>query len=172
MIDYTDSDWVGVEPLVDSFAINIGDCMQVWSNDKYQSIEHKVMVNEKRVHFSILFFFNPLHTMMIKILEEPYNSTSGGRQYDFARMMTILLTSMEEEEKIAKDWERRVAFVLVNYESSALFEALGECLKTRNFEERILAMLALTSFINDSARDICKGHTQTFEANEEILLRS
>eukprot|EP01018_Ginkgo_biloba_P018781 Gb_32192 [translate_table: standard] len=119
---------------------------------------------------------------------------------------------LEEEEKAAKDWERRVAFVLVNHESGALFEALGECLKTRsvelakpcfvaatwlacmltvlpdtgirdvacrnlleqfvmalqssrNLEERILAMLALTSFINESeglkelgvyAKGICK----------------
>eukprot|EP01018_Ginkgo_biloba_P001817 Gb_38779 [translate_table: standard] len=105
--------------------------------------------------------------------------------------------TLEEEEKAAKDWERRVAFVLVSYEFGLVFEALGEGLKSnsvqlsrlclisatwlthmltvlpdtglrgaarqclleqfvrvlqssKNFEERALAMLALSSFINDS----------------------
>ncbi|KAH9308456.1 hypothetical protein KI387_036367, partial [Taxus chinensis] len=104
---------------------------------------------------------------------------------------------LEEEEEAAKDWERKVAFVLINYEFGALFEALGKCLRnnsvelarpclvaatwltymlkvlpdtgvqdvarrcllqqfvmvlqsSRILEEKILAMLALTSFINDS----------------------
>lgn len=102
-----------------------------------------------------------------------------------------------DEEEAAKDWDRRVVSVLVNFEFGAVFEALGECLKnnsvelarpclvaatwlthmlkvlpdtgvrdvarqcllesfvmilqsSRNLEERILATLALTSFINDS----------------------
>ncbi|GLJ40383.1 hypothetical protein SUGI_0831030 [Cryptomeria japonica] len=104
---------------------------------------------------------------------------------------------LKEDEEAAKVWERKVAFVLVNYEFGALFEALGKCLRnnsvelarpclvaatwltymlkvlpdtgvqgvarrcllqhfamvlqsSRILEERILAMLALSTFINDS----------------------
>eukprot|EP01018_Ginkgo_biloba_P000345 Gb_00277 [translate_table: standard] len=65
-----DGEWVGVEPLADSFVINVGDCMQVWSNERYHSVEHRAVVNERRARFSIPFFFNPSHTVMIKPLDE------------------------------------------------------------------------------------------------------
>jgi isopenicillin N synthase-like dioxygenase len=33
--------------------------VQVWSNDKYKSVEHRVVVNENKPRFSVPFFFNP-----------------------------------------------------------------------------------------------------------------
>jgi len=33
--------------------------VQVWSNDKYKSVEHRVVVNENKARFSVPFFFNP-----------------------------------------------------------------------------------------------------------------
>eukprot|EP01018_Ginkgo_biloba_P026259 Gb_38116 [translate_table: standard] len=37
---------------------------------RYQSLDHREAVNEKRAHFSISFFFNPSHTVMTKPLAE------------------------------------------------------------------------------------------------------
>eukprot|EP01018_Ginkgo_biloba_P002653 Gb_27202 [translate_table: standard] len=65
-----DGQWVGVEPVTGSFVINVGDCMQVWSNDEYESVEHRAVVNEERQRFSIPFFFNPSHSVMVKPLAE------------------------------------------------------------------------------------------------------
>lgn len=31
----------------------------MWSNDKYQSVEHRVVVNENKERFSFPLFFNP-----------------------------------------------------------------------------------------------------------------
>jgi isopenicillin N synthase-like dioxygenase len=42
------------------------EIIQVWSNDKYESVEHRAMVNLKRERFSIPFFFNPAHYTMDK----------------------------------------------------------------------------------------------------------
>uniref|UniRef100_A0A803QRK3 Isopenicillin N synthase-like Fe(2+) 2OG dioxygenase domain-containing protein n=1 Tax=Cannabis sativa TaxID=3483 RepID=A0A803QRK3_CANSA len=42
----------------------------VWSNERYESVEHRVMVNFERERFSIPFFLNPAHYTMVKPLEE------------------------------------------------------------------------------------------------------
>lgn len=66
----TDGEWVQVRPTPGAFIINVGDVIQVWSNDKYESIEHRVMVNPERERFSIPFFFNPTHSAMVAPIEE------------------------------------------------------------------------------------------------------
>ncbi|KAF2316595.1 hypothetical protein GH714_041936 [Hevea brasiliensis] len=43
-----DGEWVPVKPIPDAFIINIGNCMQVWSNDLYWSAEHRVVVNSEK----------------------------------------------------------------------------------------------------------------------------
>ncbi|KAA8545896.1 hypothetical protein F0562_020653 [Nyssa sinensis] len=66
----TDGEWIQVKPIPDAYIINVGDIIQVWSNDKYESVEHRVTVNSERERFSIPFFFNPAHYIMIEPLEE------------------------------------------------------------------------------------------------------
>ncbi|KAJ0881830.1 putative [Myosin heavy-chain] kinase transcription factor WD40-like family [Helianthus annuus] len=46
-------------------------------------------------------------------------------------MYDILL---KEEEKAAQEWEKKMAFVLVNHEAGLIFEALAEGLKSRHAE--------------------------------------
>ncbi|XP_010265452.1 PREDICTED: 1-aminocyclopropane-1-carboxylate oxidase homolog 4-like [Nelumbo nucifera] len=53
-------DWVDVKPIAGALVINIGDLLQIISNDEYRSVEHRVLANpfpEARV--SIASFFNP-----------------------------------------------------------------------------------------------------------------
>ncbi|KAI3922084.1 hypothetical protein MKX01_005773 [Papaver californicum] len=52
----------------------------VWTNDKYESPEHKVMVNSKKDMFSIPFSLNPAHDVMIKPLDE-FISTKNPSKY-------------------------------------------------------------------------------------------
>ncbi|KAK3412439.1 hypothetical protein EUGRSUZ_I01189 [Eucalyptus grandis] len=66
----SDGEWVLVKPIPDAFIINVGDIIQVWSNDTYESVEHRVMVNSKKERFSIPFFFNPSHHTMVQPLKE------------------------------------------------------------------------------------------------------
>ncbi|KAM0951510.1 putative oxidoreductase [Dioscorea sansibarensis] len=65
-----DGEWVRVKPILNSFIINVGDIIQVWSNDKYESVEHRVSVNLEKERFSIPFFFNPAASTNVKPLEE------------------------------------------------------------------------------------------------------
>ena len=43
---------------------------QVWSNDTYESVEHRVMVNSERERFSIPFVLSPGHHVWMKPFEE------------------------------------------------------------------------------------------------------
>ncbi|KAI3888065.1 hypothetical protein MKX03_027357 [Papaver bracteatum] len=53
-------DWVDVKPLDKALVINIGDILQIMSNDKYRSVEHRVLANSFREpRISIAIFFKP-----------------------------------------------------------------------------------------------------------------
>ncbi|XP_010507341.1 PREDICTED: protein DMR6-LIKE OXYGENASE 1-like [Camelina sativa] len=66
----SDGQWIPVTPNPDALIINIGNCIQVWTNDKYWSAEHRVVVNSSKERFSIPFFFFPSHEVNIEPLEE------------------------------------------------------------------------------------------------------
>ncbi|XP_009616591.1 protein LATERAL BRANCHING OXIDOREDUCTASE 1 [Nicotiana tabacum] len=65
-----DGEWIRVKPTPNAYIINIGDLIQVWSNEEYESVEHRVMVNSERERFSIPFFLNPAHYTWVEPLEE------------------------------------------------------------------------------------------------------
>ncbi|KAM7470708.1 hypothetical protein LguiA_008891 [Lonicera macranthoides] len=59
----TDGEWIRIKPTPNAYIINVGDIIQVhaktfildseqhsevWSNDKYESVEHRVVVNSER----------------------------------------------------------------------------------------------------------------------------
>lgn len=75
----SDGEWVRVRPVPHSIIINVGDIIQVWSNDRYESAEHRVAVNVEKERFSIPFFFNPAGHTMVEPLEEVVSDESPAR---------------------------------------------------------------------------------------------
>ena len=57
-----DSQWCAVPADPDSLIINLGDLVQVWSNDSYRSPLHRVLANSEKERFSAAFFMNPTFT--------------------------------------------------------------------------------------------------------------
>ncbi len=51
--------WITVEPIPNALVINIGDMVQVWTNDRYKAVVHRVAANTKKARFSAPYFFNP-----------------------------------------------------------------------------------------------------------------
>lgn len=51
--------WQTVACEKDSLIINVGDLVQVWSNDRYRAPLHRVLANSKKDRFSAAFFMNP-----------------------------------------------------------------------------------------------------------------
>ncbi|WJX46396.1 hypothetical protein P8452_33204 [Trifolium repens] len=75
----TDQHWVLVKPTPNAYIINVGAIIQVWSNDAYESVEHRVMVNSEKERFSIPFFFFPAHDTEVKPLEELINDENPSK---------------------------------------------------------------------------------------------
>jgi isopenicillin N synthase-like dioxygenase len=66
---YRDGLWHGVRPLAGALVINIGDMVQVWSNDRYRAPVHRVLAMERALRHSLPFFFNPSYRTVVAPLE-------------------------------------------------------------------------------------------------------
>uniref|UniRef100_A0A7N0TVQ8 Fe2OG dioxygenase domain-containing protein n=1 Tax=Kalanchoe fedtschenkoi TaxID=63787 RepID=A0A7N0TVQ8_KALFE len=61
-----DNSWLGVDPIPSAFVVNIGSQLQVISNDRLRSIEHRAVTNSKRARTSIVSFINPSEESIIE----------------------------------------------------------------------------------------------------------
>ena len=59
---FHDNEWHLVEPRRDALVVNIGDIVQVWSNDRYTAALHRGLVSADAERFSAPFFFNPAYS--------------------------------------------------------------------------------------------------------------
>ncbi|KAG6679526.1 hypothetical protein I3843_14G135300 [Carya illinoinensis] len=51
--------WIHVPPICGSLVINVGDALQIMSNGRYKSIEHRVLANGSQNRISVPIFVNP-----------------------------------------------------------------------------------------------------------------
>ena len=54
-----DEVWHGIQGEPDDLIVNIGDVVQVYSNDRYRAPLHRVIASRSQERFSAPFFFNP-----------------------------------------------------------------------------------------------------------------
>uniref|UniRef100_A0A0D9W799 gibberellin 2beta-dioxygenase n=1 Tax=Leersia perrieri TaxID=77586 RepID=A0A0D9W799_9ORYZ len=66
-----DSRWVAVRPRPDTLIVNIGDLFQAWSNNRYKSVEHKVVANAKTDRLSVAYFLCPSFDSFVGTCGEP-----------------------------------------------------------------------------------------------------
>ncbi|XP_031121829.1 feruloyl CoA ortho-hydroxylase F6H1-3 [Ipomoea triloba] len=70
-----DSDtWVHVPPINGAIVINVGDALQILSNGRYKSIEHRVIANGSNNRISVPIFVNPRPNDIIGPLPEVLES--------------------------------------------------------------------------------------------------
>ncbi|XP_044970343.1 gibberellin 2-beta-dioxygenase 6-like [Hordeum vulgare subsp. vulgare] len=66
-----DARWVAVKPHPDALIVNVGDLFQAWSNNRYKSVEHKVVANYKAERFSVAYFLCPSYDSPVGTCSEP-----------------------------------------------------------------------------------------------------
>ncbi len=54
-----DQHWVDVPPQAGTIVVNLGDAMQVWSNDAYRAAIHRVTPRDRTARYSTPYFYNP-----------------------------------------------------------------------------------------------------------------
>lgn len=52
-----DGKWMDILPCEGTLVVNIGDLLQAWSNDKFRSSEHRVVLRKLVNRFSLAFFW-------------------------------------------------------------------------------------------------------------------
>ena len=66
---FKDGYWYDVAPVDGAFVVNIGDMVQVWSNDRYRAALHRVQAMSERDRYSFPFFYNPAYGAVVEPLE-------------------------------------------------------------------------------------------------------
>ncbi|GKV37629.1 hypothetical protein SLEP1_g45633 [Rubroshorea leprosula] len=59
--------WITVDPVTGSFVVNVGDHLEIFSNGKYKSVLHRVIVNSTRPRISVA----TLHSLPYKCVIRP-----------------------------------------------------------------------------------------------------
>jgi isopenicillin N synthase-like dioxygenase len=75
-----DGQWHNVEPIDGAFTINIGDMVQVWTNDLYRAPVHRVLAMDRADRLSIPYFYNPAYGAVVAPLvgEPQYRPLNWG----------------------------------------------------------------------------------------------
>lgn len=80
---YRNQEWVKVQPLADSFTINVGDVCSVFSNGTFKAPLHRVRAPLLERRISIPFFFNPSPSTVVKPLEACVSKDSPAKYREF-----------------------------------------------------------------------------------------
>ncbi|KAG2805764.1 hypothetical protein JG687_00011722 [Phytophthora cactorum] len=83
--------WVNVSPRKGTYTINIGDLVQVWSNDRFVAPLHRVLASNKAGRFSAPFFYLPAYDVevepiVVKVGEVPNYRPFSWRQFLLGRV--------------------------------------------------------------------------------------
>ncbi|XP_020115125.1 protein DMR6-LIKE OXYGENASE 1 isoform X1 [Ananas comosus] len=94
-------EWVTVEPVPDSLVVNIGDHFEIFSNGRYKSVLHRVLVNPAKLRISVA----SLHSLPIERVVGPspdlVDDDDNPRRYmdtDFASFLDYI-ASCESKHK-------------------------------------------------------------------------
>ncbi|XP_009758006.1 hyoscyamine 6-dioxygenase-like [Nicotiana tabacum] len=61
-----DGQWMGVGALPNAFVVNIGNQLEIISNGKLRSVEHRVVTNSREARTSIAIFVNPAPNCIVE----------------------------------------------------------------------------------------------------------
>lgn len=61
--------WVPVIPILDALVVNVGDVIEIWSNGKYKSVEHRAVTNKNKKRISCALFFCPQDDVEVEPLD-------------------------------------------------------------------------------------------------------
>ncbi|KAJ8422615.1 hypothetical protein Cgig2_000240 [Carnegiea gigantea] len=71
-----DNKWVSVQPLPNALLVNIGDTIEVLTNGKYKSVQHRAVTNKKKDRLSIVTFYAPSYEVELGPLPEFVNESN------------------------------------------------------------------------------------------------
>ena len=58
--------WIDVTPKAGTIVVNLGDAMQVWTNDNYRAAVHRVIPMAQTARYSTPYFYNPRNDAVLE----------------------------------------------------------------------------------------------------------
>ncbi len=74
--------WIDVPPTPGTIVVNLGDVMQVWTNDRYRAAVHRVVPMTQQSRYSIPLFSNPPRDSIIAPLQAMLDHESARARYE------------------------------------------------------------------------------------------
>jgi|UniRef100_K3WAM4 isopenicillin N synthase-like dioxygenase len=98
--------WQNLPPIADTFVVNIGDMIQVWSNDKYCASLHRALANGTSERFSSPFFYNPafdanIHPVLVDADDQPKYKELNWHEYIMSKVLGNYVDLGEEDLHIS-----------------------------------------------------------------------
>lgn len=62
---YKDGHWVAVQPIPDALIVNLADQIEILSNGRYRSVEHRAVANSSKARMSVATFYDPSKATVI-----------------------------------------------------------------------------------------------------------
>lgn len=97
--------WIDVEPRPGTIVVNLADCMQVWSNDRYRAAVHRVLPMTTTTRMSVPYFLNPPRDRVIEPIvaldDTPRYQSFVFRDYIDARSADNYADAGSEDSQIA-----------------------------------------------------------------------
>lgn len=67
---FKDNTWVPVQPIPNALVINVGDTIEVLTNGRYKSVEHRAVAHKEKDRLSIVTFYAPSYDIEIGPMPE------------------------------------------------------------------------------------------------------
>lgn len=97
-----DGKWHAVEPLHGALIVSVGDIIEILSNGKYRSVEHRAVVHPDKERISAAMFHQPRGSITVEPLPELVEKDSGGPRYksvSYAEFMKRFFSSKLDGRK-------------------------------------------------------------------------
>ncbi|KAF8661827.1 hypothetical protein HU200_056784 [Digitaria exilis] len=85
-----DGRWLAVDPLDGAFVVSIGDILEILSNGRYKSIEHRAVVHPDKDRISAAMFHQPCANTIVGPLPEIVKKDGGEARYKSVDYMDFM----------------------------------------------------------------------------------
>ncbi|KAL5182528.1 Protein SRG1 [Glycine soja] len=103
-----DNTWLPVLPIPNALVINIGDTIEVLTNGRYQSVEHRAVVHQEKDRMSIVSFYAPSSELELSPMPEfvDENNPCRFRSYNHGEYTVHVSESRLQGKKTLNNFAR------------------------------------------------------------------
>lgn len=89
--------WFPVKPLEGAFVVNVGDILEIFTNGRYRSIEHRAVINPNEERLSVAAFHSPhIHAMIGPLKEIVVHEDEAYKRVDHEDFMKLFFSAKLE----------------------------------------------------------------------------